>query len=72
MKGMSEATVTIHQNQLMHCLRQMTIHNEHFDHRYWSIWDAEDLERIAGMIRDGYVRERRDVRAPGQKEKTRG
>ena len=26
----------------------------HFDHRQWSIFDAEILERLANKIRDGY------------------
>lgn len=30
------------------------IHDRHFDHTEWSLWQAECFEKLAKMIRDGY------------------
>jgi hypothetical protein len=54
------AGVRIDKNEVMACLRNMTIHDEAFDHRPWSLWDAEVLEQAAQLIREGYARERKE------------
>lgn len=54
------AGVRIDKESVMACLRHMTIHDEEFDHRPWSLWDAEVLEQAAKLIRDGYESERKE------------
>jgi hypothetical protein len=54
MKDTVTVTAEIHRLELMKALRDLTVNTEDFDFRQWSIWDAEVLERIARMIRDGY------------------
>jgi hypothetical protein len=37
--------------QLKQAFREATINNENFDVGWWSIWDAENLEAAARLIR---------------------
>jgi hypothetical protein len=57
----ADVWVRIDKNQVMACLRTMTINDEDFDHRPWSLWDAEVLEQAAKLIREGYASERKDL-----------
>ena len=47
-------SVKIDNIQLMHALRHMTLYDEKFDHRAWSLAQADDLVAVARMIREGY------------------
>lgn len=48
-------TATVDRDQIMAALRGMTVNDEAFDHRQWSIWDAETFEAVAKLIRAGYM-----------------
>ena len=44
-------------------LAQKAVNNKQFCHRNYSLWHAEVLETLAGMIRDGYADEADSERA---------
>ena len=44
------------QNEIMQLVR-MANNDTGFDHKAWSIWDAEQLEALAKLIRSGYERD---------------
>jgi hypothetical protein len=56
----TEATVTIHAFEVLGCLQRLTTRNPDFDHRQWSIHDAELLEEAARLIRRGYAEQYRE------------
>jgi hypothetical protein len=47
-------TATIFGFQVVAAIRGMILDNERFDHRQWSIYDAEQFEAAARLIRQGY------------------
>ncbi|MGE4195958.1 MAG: hypothetical protein AB7G11_02385 [Phycisphaerales bacterium] len=47
---------TLSKHVLLAALRDLTIGDERFDHRQWSLWEAKCLEDAARMIREGYAR----------------
>jgi hypothetical protein len=49
-----EITSIVRKDALVGAIRELTISNEDFDHRQWSIYDADTFEQIATMIRAGY------------------
>ncbi len=51
----TSVNVTITKNAAMEALYSLGVGREDFDHRQWSIWDAEILERVAKKIREGYA-----------------
>jgi hypothetical protein len=53
-KGQVSVSAVMSKSQVMSAFRELTVNSEEFDHRIWSVWDAEILERVARMIRDGY------------------
>lgn len=48
-------TTEASKHTVMRALRDLTVNADDFDHRPWSIWDAEQLEAAARMIRRGYA-----------------
>lgn len=47
----AHVNVAITKDALMEALVAMTVNDEQFDPRDWSIWNAEVLERAAALIR---------------------
>lgn len=57
--------------ELMIALRDLTYQGEAFDHQKWSSWNADILEKVAKMIRDGYIREDKEWRKSLAKKEDR-
>lgn len=47
----------VSKNQLFTALREITFFSCDFDHKEWSIYEAECFEDAAKMIRDGYAKD---------------
>ena len=47
-------TARVTPRELVGAIRRFVQLNKFFDHRQWSIWQAEELELAARMIREGY------------------